>query len=398
MEYAKIHVMGKNKNSFKYNLSVKRGNGGKPMKNRMYYFLLPVYLFVVGFVLIVNGVFTGQVTSLSNLMINMIFLLLIGMTDKLLSETDKIYKAYDDGNHNLWDIYRSKKKIFEDDVLDDAFNRYQKKMNSFQTKHGLMGRCDIEDYFTEDMINQTGMNYYNSAISGTMTGLGILGTFIGLSIGLGSFNGNDIYTISDNVGPLLDGMKVAFHTSVYGILFSLVFQFAYRSLMADAYDKLHEFLDSFRECVEPAINNTDDNTKAMLVYQANMANSMKQMLGLLRGEAREQAESLDRMAQNFAAKLEDSLGADFDRLGLTLQKACSAQETYADNYCTMAETTKELLQANRVLQRALEETMDRQETMAQQLKEQTERIDATCSTINEEISNQLYTYAETHDM
>ena len=53
----------------------------------------------------------------------------------------------------------------------------------------------------------------------------------------------------------------------------------------------------------------------------------------------------------------------------------------------MAETTKELLQANRVLQRALEETMDRQETMAQQLKEQTERIDATCSTINEEISN-----------
>ena len=27
---------------------------------------------------------------------------------------------------------------------------------------------------------------------------------------------------------------------------SNVFQFAYRSLMADAYDKLHEFLDSFR--------------------------------------------------------------------------------------------------------------------------------------------------------
>ena len=202
--------------------------------------------------LIVNGVFTGQVTSLSNLMINMIFLLLIGilflisffsfnrlnrMTDKLLSETDKIYKAYDDGNHNLWDIYRSKKKIFEDDVLDDAFNRYQKKMNSFQTKHGLMGRCDIEDYFTEDMINQTGMNYYNSAISGTMTGLGILGTFIGLSLGLGSFSGDDIYTISDNVGPLLSGMKVAFHTSVYGIIFSLIFNFVYRSIMADAYGK-----------------------------------------------------------------------------------------------------------------------------------------------------------------
>ncbi len=383
------------------------------MKNRLYYLLLPVYLFVVGFVLVVNGVFTGQVTSTGNLVINLTFLLLIGilflisfssfhrlniMTDKLLDESDKIYKAYEGGNHKLWDTYRSKSKVFEDEILDEAFGRYQKKMNSYQTRHGLAERCELEDYLNEDLLNQTGMNYYNSAISGTMTGLGILGTFIGLSIGLGSFNGDDIYTISDNVGPLLDGMKVAFHTSVYGILFSLVFQFAYRSLMADAYDKLQEFLDTFRECVEPTVKSPDENIRAMLVYQANMANSMKQMTELLKGESRDQAESLDKMAQSFAARMEQALGTDFDRLGMTLQKACSAQETYADNYCSMTETTRELLQANRVLQRALEETMARQEDMARQLKEQAERIDATCSTINEEISNQLYTYAETHDL
>ncbi|MBD5528475.1 MAG: hypothetical protein HDR02_08730 [Lachnospiraceae bacterium] len=383
------------------------------MKNRMYFLLLPVYLFVVGFVLVMGGVFTGQVTSVSNLVINLVFLVLIGilflisfssffrlnrLTDKLLDEADKIYKAYDGGDHKLWETYRAKSKVFEDDVLDEAFYRYQKKMNSFQTRHGLMGRCEIEDYLNEDLLNQVGMNYYNSAISGTMTGLGILGTFIGLSIGLGSFNGNDIYTISDNVGPLLDGMKVAFHTSVYGILFSLVFQFAYRSLMADAYDKLQEFLAAFRECVEPMVNNTDDNTKAMLVYQANMANSMKQMTELLKGEAREQAESLDRMVQRFTAQMEQNLGADFDKLAMTLQKACKAQEVYADNYRSMAETTRELLQTNSSLQKALEETLDRQEAMARQLKEQSERIDATCDTINEEISNQLYTYAETHGM
>ena len=193
-------------------------------------------------------------------------------------------------------------------------------------------------------------------------------------------------------------MKVAFHTSVYGILFSLVFQFAYRSLMADAYDKLQEFLAAFRECVEPTVRGTDENAKAMLVYQANMANSMKQMTELLKGEARDQAESLDRMAQRFAARMEEALGADFDRLGQVLQRACKAQEGYADNYRSMADTTKELLLANRALQKALEETMDRQETMARQLSEQAERIDATCNTINEELSNQLYAYAETHDM
>lgn len=383
------------------------------MKSRLYYYLLPVYLFVVCFVLMVNGVFSGQVTSISNLVINLTFLLLIGilflisffsfsrlnrMTDKLINEADKIYDAYEKGNLKLWDTYRDKTKVFEDDILDEAFSRYQKKMRSFQTRHGLMGRCEIEDYLNEDLLNQAGMNYYNSAISGTMTGLGILGTFIGLSIGLGSFNGNDIYTISDNVGPLLDGMKVAFHTSVYGILFSLVFQFAYRSLMADAYDKLQEFLDVFRECVEPAVNTTDANTKAMLVYQVNMANSMKQITELIKGEAKEQAESLDKMAQRFADRIEGTLGTDFDRLGKSLQNACSAQENCADNYQSMAETAKELLYASRTLQKALEETMGRQEAMARQLQEQSERIDATCNTINEEISNQLYTYAETHDL
>lgn len=383
------------------------------MKNRMYYFLLPVYLFVVGFVLIINGVFTRQVTSVSNLTINLTFLLLIGilflisffsfsrlnrMTDKLVDEADEIYDAYEKGNLKLWDTYRDKKKVFDDDILDEAFSRYQKKMRSFQTKHGLMGRCEIEDYLNEDLLNQAGMNYYNSAISGTMTGLGILGTFIGLSIGLGSFNGNDIYTISDNVGPLLDGLKVAFHTSVYGILFSLVFQFAYRSLMADAYDKLQEFLDVFRECVEPAVNTTDANTKAMLVYQANMANSMKQITELIKGEAKEQAESLDKMAQRFADRIEGALGTDFDRLGKALQGTCGAQESCADNYQSMAETTRELLQANRSLLKALEETMERQEAMTRQIQEQSDRIDATCNTINEEISNQLYTYAETHDL
>lgn len=383
------------------------------MKNRMYYILFPVYIFVVVFVLAVNGVFTGEVSSVSNLVINLIFLLLIGilflvsfssfarlnrMTDKLLDVADQIYKAYDGGDHKLWETYRTKSKVFGDDLLDEAFYRYQKKMNSYQTKHGLMGSCDIEDYIHEDLLNQAGMSYYNSAISGTMTGLGILGTFIGLSIGLGSFNGNDIYTISDNVGPLLSGMKVAFHTSVYGILFSLVFQFAYRSVMADAYAKLQEFLGAFRECVEPVVSSTDENAKAMLVYQANMANSMKQMTELLKGEAREQADSLDKMAQQFAARMERSLGADFDRLGASLQRACSAQEVYADNYRSMAETTQALLQANLSLQKTLEETMGRQEVLAKELKEQAERIDATCDTINEEISNQLYTYAETHGM
>ena len=178
------------------------------MKNKLYYFLFLMYIAMVIVILYINGVFTGQTTDVGNLVINIGFLVIIGIlflistasfirlnrcTDSLLLVTDQIYKAYDSGNHKLWDEYSKKKQPFGDEVLDDAFLRYQKRMRNYYTKRGMIGNCDIEDYINEAVINRVGKTYFNSAISGTMTGLGILGTFIGLSIGLGSFNGNDFY-------------------------------------------------------------------------------------------------------------------------------------------------------------------------------------------------------------
>ena len=49
------------------------------MKNKAYYFLFVLYLLMFGFILYINGVFTGQITSRSNLVINISFLILIGI-------------------------------------------------------------------------------------------------------------------------------------------------------------------------------------------------------------------------------------------------------------------------------------------------------------------------------
>ena len=377
------------------------------MKNKLYFILFLFYIVMVVLILHINGVFSGEVADQGNLLINVVFLGIIGIlftislisfvrlnrcTDSLVLVTDKIYKEYDNGNHKIWDEYSTKKQPFGHEVLDDAFLRYQKKMKSYQTKRGLIKSCDIEDYINEDMLNRVGMTYFNSAISGTMTGLGILGTFIGLSIGLGSFNGNDIYTISENIGPLLEGMKVAFHTSVYGIFFSLVFTFVYRCIMSDAYEKLEEFLDCYHECVDPVVITADENSKAMLIYQANIANYMKQMTELLQGNAMEQTKALEILVHQFLQKMEQSMGGEFAKLGATLSQACEAQQVYAGNYKSMEETTRQLLGASLTLQQTLETTMANQEALARELKAQQEKIDETCDTINEEISSQLYTF------
>lgn len=377
------------------------------MKSRLYYFLFLLYIVMVAIILYINGVFAGQVTDMANLMINLIFLVVIGImflistvsfirlnrcTDSLLQVTDQIYRAYDSGNHNLWEEYSKKKQPFGDEVLDDAFLRYQKRMRNYQTKRGLVGSCDIEEYINESLINRVAKTYFNSAISGTMTGLGILGTFIGLSIGLGSFNGNDIYTISENIGPLLEGMKVAFHTSVYGIFFSLVFTFVYRGIMSDAYERLEEFLECYSECVEPVVITGDENSKAMLVYQANIANSIKHMTELIQGNAMEQTKGLEVIVNQFLHQMEQSMGSTFGRMGDALSKACETQQVYAENYKSMEDITRQLLGASLTLQQTLEATMANQEALARELKAQQEKIDETCDIINDEISSQLYTF------
>ncbi len=382
------------------------------MKKKLYYLLFPLYAMMLVFILYINGAFTGEVTSVINLLINVGFLLVIGVmfvisaisfgrlnrfTDALESVGAGIEKEYQEKKGNLWEEYRARKNIFDNDALDEAFRKYQKRMAGYQTRRGLTAVCELEEYINEDLLDRVAMSHYNSAVSGTLTGLGILGTFLGLSMGLGSFNGNDIYTISDNVGPLLEGMKVAFHTSVYGIFFSLVFNFVYRSLMAGAYEALSDFHTRYSQCVAPTVSNADENTKAMLIYQANMSNSMKQMTELLKGNAMEQTQAVERIANQFVYLMSKSLGIEFDKMGRSLTAAANMQEQCSRDYKSMEATAKELIAVNQSMQQVLDQMIKRQEEVAARLEKQEAKLADTVSALDDELSNQLYTFNQMRD-
>lgn len=383
------------------------------MKNKLYYVLSVLYLMMTGFILYINGVFTGNVLSWSNVMINLLFLLIIGVlfvisfisfgrlnacTGMLVKAAELMQKEYSIKEGCLWEEYRDRKKVFDNPVLEEAFDRYRTRMKGYEKKNRMTNSCDLEEYINEDLLDQVGMTHFNGGIAGTLTGLGILGTFIGLSLGLNSFNGNDIYTISDNVGPLLEGMKVAFHTSVYGIFFSLIFNVVYRALMADAYEKLSQFLAVFRECVMPQVSTTDENSAAMLIYQANMANSLKAVVELLKGSAAEQTQGVERMVRQFTDELTGSMGADFEKLGWSLQKVVESQQISTANCRGMEDTAQKLLFANQKLLEGLEQITARQEEFSRELCRQRTILTDTCKNLDEEIGNQLYTFQQMKSM
>ena len=62
--------------------------------------------------------------------------------------------------------------------------------------------------------------YIYDSIPSVFTTLGILGTFVGIFFGLQKF---DVNNINDSIPSLLEGMKTAFSTSIFGILCSLIF-------------------------------------------------------------------------------------------------------------------------------------------------------------------------------
>ncbi len=380
------------------------------MKNKLYYIFFICYAIVFAIILYINGVLTGEVTSIANVAINVGFLIIIGIlfvistvsftrlnrcTNELENMTWALQQEYiAAGGKNLWEAYMEKKDFFDSDELRDAFNKYRTRIKGYRTRRGYTNTCDLEEYINEDLLDQIGMNYFNAGISGTFTGLGILGTFLGLSLGLASFNGDDIYTISDNIGSLLTGMKVAFHTSVYGIFFSLVFNFAYRSIMSDAYEKLDAFLNTFRQCAMPVAATEDENMSAMLVYQANMSNSMKQMLELMKGTAAEQTTGVERIVNRFMVQMNDALGTSFEKLGNDLKKSCDAQLTFATSSRDLMKAASAMMESNREAQERFAMLAESQAAFAKELQAQKEELNATC----DEIGNQLYAFDQMRRM
>ena len=65
--------------------------------------------------------------------------------------------------------------------------------------------------------------------SGTLIGLGLLGTFLGLTIGVYGFDSSDASKIQNSIEVLLSGMATAFLTSLVGMVLSIFFIFIDKS-------------------------------------------------------------------------------------------------------------------------------------------------------------------------
>ena len=127
--------------------------------------------------------------------------------------------------------------------------------------------------FIRSIDTQNERNYKSEIVS-----LGILGTFIGIAVGLFHF---DVTDIQKSVPQLLEGLKTAFITSGLGIFFSIVL-----SIMKPAKKQRSETLEALETVVQEFNNNLtqqfggnfkqlNESVKQMVQWQENYKSQIK---------------------------------------------------------------------------------------------------------------------------
>ena len=223
---------------------------------------------------------------------------------ELKAATAKIRSDAMNAHSYLWEPYQTSNiKLFKNERLSSLFTDFIFELNREDDAENAYYRPGIDDYINEDIVDTVMHRNELNQIPGMLTGLGILGTFIGLSIGLQHFNTGTTAQMTESIEPLMNGIKVAFHTSIFGLVFSLTFNAIYKRKLYEGECAIDEFSHAFKKYVLPDTEN----------------NGMNQLISL-QGE---QLSAMDRMYERVAEELGRIIDPHFERL----EKAVAEFET-----------------------------------------------------------------------
>lgn len=215
-----------------------------------------------------------------------------------------------------------------------AIAEVYKKCITFEIDGQMKTNVPASEFFTETSVGKVlSLNHRMiGAASSTLVGLGVLGTFVGLSIGVGGIKTDNTEAIQKGIDSLLDGVSTAFYTSLAGMTFSLIYTAfekrwknrldkalfdltekldeAYyiddNALMQNSKQKLfNEFQAKMEKYIEVQTNTITSALTSHLTYdnaegkQVGMANAVREILK----ENEEQSKALKSFSTDLALEL-----------------------------------------------------------------------------------------------
>ena len=173
----------------------------------------------------------------------------ISFTNGLRNGQNSIKRAMNAEGGTAWMMALQMDRFFEQKPLDQRFQEYREKVRQ-QRETGLL-ISDIDDTVTEDILGLYSWQSVAAQIPGTMTGLGILGTFLGLLMGLRGINFMTVEAALGSVETILAGINTAFYTSIAGLILSVFFNVVNNILRNIMSREVDLFLEEFHRTIIP---------------------------------------------------------------------------------------------------------------------------------------------------
>lgn len=306
-----------------------------------------------------------------SVMLITIFIEALASRRKLVSITASIKKVSEElkNSHTLTSTIKNK-------FVSECISDYKTLKRKYIADHKLNASLiEISDYINSDKVYTEIHKDIVDQIANTMTGLGILGTFIGLSIGLQGFHTDGAQAITDSIPALLNGIKTAFYTSIGGVLISLIFTHFYHSDLEANNEAIEDFYDAFYNNISvPAesyyyqsmLKNQELQTKSLNALAASIGDELAPRLAkeikssivptmehlnklitasvnttiedYIKAAVQTQSDTLQEIVDEFMVKMNQSLKNQFENLASSIDHMCSSQHSYTEEIQTIIES------------------------------------------------------------
>ena len=180
----------------------------------------------------------------------------ISITGGLLNGQKSIRKASETEGSSAWVAALQIERFFQQKTLDGLFEEHREKVQHQRETGQIVS--DLDEVLNEDVLALHTWKGVIAQLPGTLTGLGILGTFVGLLLGLRGISFVTVEAALGSVQSILAGINTAFYTSIAGVILSILFNITNNVLRTIMNRETGLFLEEFHKSVIPT---TDEQAR-----------------------------------------------------------------------------------------------------------------------------------------
>ncbi|MDE6151320.1 MAG: MotA/TolQ/ExbB proton channel family protein, partial [Prevotella sp.] len=181
----------------------------------------------------------------------------------------------------------------KDENIASIANSYAKTICIGTTENRQTNTPALELFseFSTCNANEINLRLLDTA-AGTLVGLGLLGTFLGLTLGVEGFDSSDTQKIQKSIQTLLSGMGTAFITSLVGMFLSMVFSCVdkcCRNRLSKQLCALANKLDSLYYIDDRTLDDMNEQALAQSIVSTMkgiIENEMRSVKGVIENEIR----------------------------------------------------------------------------------------------------------------